>query len=108
MPGKDRIFVPTDQVGLLQKYIGAEGEAPRLHRMGGTEWVKAKSRAKAAVADLAKDLIVLYAERQVTGGFAFTPDTPWQREFEDAFPYEETPDQLSAIAEIKRIWKTAN
>lgn len=100
--GEDRIFVPTDQVGLLQKYIGAEGEVPRLHRMGGTEWVKAKTRAKSAVADLAKDLIALYAERQVARGFAFAPDTPWQREFEDAFPYEETPDQLSAIDEVKR------
>lgn len=100
--GEDRIFVPTDQVGLLQKYIGAEGEVPRLHRMGGTEWVKAKTKARAAVADLAKDLIALYAERQVTQGFAFAADTPWQREFEDTFPYEETPDQLSAIEEVKR------
>lgn len=104
--GEDRIFVPTDQVGLLQKYIGAEGEVPRLHRMGGTEWVKAKTRAKAAVADLAKDLIALYAQRQVTRGFSFSPDTPWQREFEEAFPYEETLDQLAAIDEVKRDMET--
>lgn len=100
--GEDKIYVPTDQVHLLQKYIGAEGEVPRLHRMGGTEWQKATSRAKAAVADLAKELIALYAARQVTPGFAFEPDTPWQKEFEEAFPYEETPDQLQAISEIKR------
>jgi transcription-repair coupling factor (superfamily II helicase) len=99
--GEDKIFVPTDQVGLLQKYIGAEGEAPRLHRMGGTEWAKAKSRAKAAVADLAKDLIALYAARQVERGYSFALDTPWQKEFEEAFPYEETLDQLSAICEVK-------
>lgn len=100
--GEDKIFVPTDQVGLLQKYIGAEGEVPRLHRMGGTEWLKAKSRARAAVADLAKDLIALYAQRQVARGFAFAPDTPWQGEFEDTFPYEETPDQLSSINDVKK------
>ncbi|MCX7780289.1 MAG: transcription-repair coupling factor [Negativicutes bacterium] len=99
--GEDKIYVPTDQVGLLQKYIGAEGEVPRLHRMGGSEWAKAKSRAKAAVADLAQDLIKLYAERQVARGFAFSPDTPWQREFEESFPYEETPDQLIVISEVK-------
>lgn len=99
--GTDKLFVPTDQLQALQKYIGSEGEVPRLHKMGGSEWVKAKTRAKAAVADLAKELIALYAERQVTKGFAFEPDTPWQGEFEDAFPYEETPDQISAIAEVK-------
>lgn len=99
--GQDKLYVPTDQVHLLQKYIGAEGETPRLHKMGGTEWVKAKSKAKAAVADMAKELVSLYAERQITSGYAFDPDTPWQKEFEEAFSYEETPDQLTAIAEIK-------
>ncbi|WP_425061299.1 transcription-repair coupling factor [Sporomusa carbonis] len=100
--GDDKLYVPTDQVGLLQKYIGAEGEVPRLSKMGGSDWLKAKSKAKAAVADMAKDLIELYAQRQLQVGYAFGPDTPWQREFEDAFPYEETPDQLQAIAEVKR------
>lgn len=99
--GDDKLFVPTDQVQLLQKYIGAEGEVPRLHKMGGAEWIKAKTKAKAAVADLAKELIALYAKRQVTPGYAFDPDTPWQREFEEAFPFEETPDQLTAIEEVK-------
>ena len=99
--GDDKLFVPTDQVQLLQKYIGAEGETPRLSRMGGAEWNRAKAKAKASVEDIAKDLIKLYAKRRSTPGFAFAEDTPWQREFEDAFPYEETPDQLVAINEIK-------
>lgn len=100
--GEDKLFVPTDQVHLLQKYIGSEGEAPRLTRMGGSDWLKAKTKAKAAATDLAKDLLALYAERQVSKGFNFEADTPWQQEFEEAFPFEETPDQLSALAEIKR------
>ncbi len=99
--GDDKLFVPTDQVGLLQKYIGSEGAVPRLHRMGGTEWIKAKARARASVEDIADELIELYAKRRAAKGFAFSPDTPWQREFEDAFPYEETPDQRRAIEEIK-------
>lgn len=99
--GEDKLYVPTDQVHLLQKYIGAEGEAPRLSKMGGSDWIKAKTKAKAAVADLAKELIALYAKRQITPGFAYDPDTPWQNEFEDAFQYEETPDQINALAEIK-------
>ncbi len=100
--GEDKLFVPTDQVHLLQKYIGSEGEAPRLTRMGGSDWLKAKTKAKAAATDLAKELIALYAERQVSKGFVFEADTPWQREFEEAFPFEETPDQLTALAEIKK------
>ncbi|SMD04368.1 transcription-repair coupling factor (superfamily II helicase) [Sporomusa malonica] len=98
--GDDKLYVPTDQVGLLQKYIGAEGEVPRLSKMGGSDWLKVKTKAKAAVADMAKELIELYAQRQLQVGYAFGPDTPWQREFEDAFPYEETPDQLQAITEV--------
>lgn len=100
--GDDKLYVPTDQVGLLQKYIGAEGEVPRLSKMGGSDWLKVKTKAKAAVADMAKELIELYAERQLKVGYSFQPDSPWQREFEDAFPFEETPDQLQAIAEVKR------
>ena len=99
--GDDKLFVPTDQVQYLQKYIGGEGEIPRLHRMGGTEWVKAKARAKASVEDIAHKLIDIYARRKKAEGFAFSADDNSQREFEDAFPYEETPDQLQAIAEIK-------
>ena len=97
----DKLYVPTDQVQLLQKYIGSEGDSPKLSRLGGTDWAKAKSRAKAAIADLARELLELYARRSITPGFAFLPDTPWQTEFEEAFPFEETPDQLTAVAEIK-------
>jgi transcription-repair coupling factor (superfamily II helicase) len=100
--GDDKLFLPTDQVNLLQKYIGSEGEVPRLHKMGGTEWAKAKAKVRASVADIAQELIRLYAERRVAEGYAFEKDTTWQREFEDAFPYEETPDQLAAIEDIKR------
>lgn len=99
--GTDKLFVPTDQVHLIQKYIGSEGDVPRLSKMNGTAWKKAKAKAKASVENIAKDLINLYAERKNGKGFAFAPDTPWQKEFEDAFPYEETADQLKAIAEIK-------
>ncbi|WP_298464241.1 transcription-repair coupling factor [uncultured Mitsuokella sp.] len=99
--GDDKLFVPTDQVGLLQKYIGAEGEVPRLHRMGGTEWVKAKARARKSVEDIAQKLIEIYAKRKDAKGFAFGPDDSSQREFEETFPYQETEDQLRAIAEIK-------
>ena len=100
--GDDKLFVPTDQVQLLQKYIGSEGEIPRLHRMGGTEWVKAKAKAKASVEDIAQHLIKIYAKRRKAKGIAFSPDDNLQREFEDAFPFEETPDQLRAIEEIKK------
>ena len=99
--GDDKLYVPTEQVNLLQKYIGAEGEVPRLHRMGGTEWVKAKARAKKFVEDIAKQLIEIYAKRKQAKGFAFSPDDSSQHDFEDAFPYQETDDQLKAIAEIK-------
>lgn len=99
--GDDKLFVPTDQVGLLQKYIGAEGEVPRLHRMGGTEWVKAKAKARKSVEDIAQKLIEIYAKRKDAKGFAFGPDDSSQREFEETFPYQETEDQLRAIAEIK-------
>ncbi len=100
--GDDKLFVPTDQVGLLQKYIGAEGQTPRLNRMSGTEWAKAKAKAKKAAADIADKLLKIYAERKNAKGFAFSPDDSYMREFEEAFPFEETADQLRAIADIKR------
>ncbi|MDF2499521.1 MAG: transcription-repair coupling factor [Anaerosporomusa subterranea] len=99
--GEDKLYLPTDQVHMLQKYIGSEGEVPRLSKMGGSDWLKAKTKAKAAVADIAKELLALYAERQVAKGFAFPTDTTWQAEFEEAFAYEETPDQLTALVEVK-------
>ncbi|MDG4828596.1 transcription-repair coupling factor [Solwaraspora sp. WMMD1047] len=98
-PG-DRLFVPTDQLDQLSRYVG--GEMPTLHKMGGSEWQKAKARARKAVREIAAQLIQLYAARKASKGHAFGPDTPWQRELEDAFPYTETPDQLAAIDEVKR------
>jgi transcription-repair coupling factor (superfamily II helicase) len=97
-PG-DRLFVPTDSLDQLSRYVG--GETPTLHKMGGSEWQKAKARARKAVREIAAQLIQLYAARQAAPGHAFGPDSPWQRELEDAFPYQETPDQLSAIEEVK-------
>ena len=100
--GDDKLFVPTDQVGLLQKYIGAEGAAPRLHRMGTADWARARAKAQKSVEDIADHLLEIYAKRKLAAGHAFTPDDAMQREFEEAFPYEETEDQLRAIEEIKR------
>ena len=97
-PG-DRLFVPTDQLDQVTRYVG--GEQPSLHRLGGADWQKAKGRARKAVKEIAAELIRLYAARTSAPGFAFSPDTPWQRELEDAFPYHETPDQLGAIDEVK-------
>ncbi|MGW0854738.1 transcription-repair coupling factor [Streptomyces sp. NPDC002690] len=97
-PG-DRLYIPTDQLEQVTKYVG--GEAPTLHRLGGADWTKTKQRAKKAVKEIAGDLIRLYSARMAAPGHAFAPDTPWQRELEDAFPYAETPDQLSTIAEVK-------
>ncbi len=98
-PG-DRVFVPTDSLEQVSKYVG--GEAPTVHRIGSGEWQKAKGRARKAVRQIAGELIRLYAARTSTPGYAFSPDTPWQRELEDAFSYIETPDQLSTIEEVKR------
>ena len=103
--GGDCLYVPATQLDLVSKYIGGgeDGESrQKLNKLGGTEWSKQKIKAKKAVKDLAKGLTKLYAERQRLPGFAFSPDSPWQQEFEDAFPYAETDDQLRAITEIKR------
>jgi transcription-repair coupling factor (superfamily II helicase) len=97
-PG-DRLYVPTDAIDQLSRYVG--GESPALHKLGGSDWQKAKSRARKAVREIAAQLIQLYAARKATKGHAYGPDTPWQRELEDAFPWVETPDQLSAIDEVK-------
>lgn len=100
--GEDRLYVPTDQVDLIQKYIGSEGVAPRINRLGGTEWARAKAKVKESVREMAKELLELYAAREALPGFQFSPDTVWQQEFEAAFPYEETPDQLQSIEEVKQ------
>lgn len=99
--GHDVLYVPTDQIQFLQRYIGNEGEAPRLSRMGGADWKKARAKAQKSIDNLAEKLVALYAKREITDGYAFPPDTPFQQEFEEAFPYEETQDQLKAVAAIK-------
>ncbi len=101
--GTDSLYVPATQLDLVSKYIGSgeENGGGKLSKLGGTDWAKAKSRAKAAAKDLAKGLIQLYAQRQRQPGFAFPPDDPWQKEFEERFEYQETDDQLRCVEEIK-------
>src|SRR6185295_1151404 len=94
--------VPLERMDLVQAYRSLEGAKPQLDRLGGTAWANRKSRVKKQLTDLADHLLELYAERKSTKGFSFSPDTPWQREFEDAFEFTETADQAAAIAEIKR------
>lgn len=95
----DRLYVPADTLDQVTRYVG--GEQPSLDRLGGADWAKRKGRAKKAVKQIAAELIKLYAARQATKGHAFGPDTPWQAELEDAFPFHETPDQLSTVEEVK-------
>ncbi|GAB2619916.1 transcription-repair coupling factor [Nocardioides ginkgobilobae] len=95
----DRLYVPADALDQVTRYVG--GEQPSLDRLGGADWAKRKGRARKAVREIAAELIKLYAARQATKGYAFGPDTPWQRELEDAFPFTETPDQLSTVEEVK-------
>jgi transcription-repair coupling factor (superfamily II helicase) len=97
-PG-DKLYVPTDQLDLLSRYVG--GEAPALSKMGGSDWSAAKGKARKAVRDIAVELVKLYSARMASKGHAFGPDTPWQRELEEAFPFAETPDQLTVIDEVK-------
>ncbi|WP_022881390.1 transcription-repair coupling factor [Gryllotalpicola ginsengisoli] len=97
-PG-DKLYVPTDQLDLLTRYVG--GEEPALSKMGGSDWAAAKSKARKAVRDIAVELVKLYSARMAAKGFAFPPDTPWQAELEEAFPFVETPDQLKTIQEVK-------
>ncbi len=100
--GTDSLYVPATQLDLVSKYIGGSEDRPvKLSKMGGAEWHKTKSRAKAAAKELAKDLVLLYAQRQKQKGYAFAPDSPWQIEFEENFGYQETDDQLRCIVEIK-------
>ena len=102
--GTDTLYLPATQLDSISKYIGGgdDTQHKKLSKLGGTEWERAKSRTRAAVKDLAKGLIQLYAQRQRQPGYAFAPDSAWQREFEDDFPYQETEDQLRSIAEIKK------
>ncbi|HVL26735.1 MAG TPA: transcription-repair coupling factor [Acidimicrobiales bacterium] len=97
--GGDKLYVPSDQIDAIRHYTG--GETPTLHRLNGSEWQKTRARVKAAVREIAQELVVLYQRRLASAGHAYPADTPWQQELEEAFPYRETPDQLRAITEVK-------
>jgi len=97
--GSDRLYLPSDQIELIRPYTG--GESPTLNRMGGADFARAKARVRSEVRRIAQELVVLYQRRITTTGHAYEPDTPWQRELEDSFPYQETPDQLQAIVDVK-------
>ncbi|HSM02153.1 MAG TPA: transcription-repair coupling factor [Acidimicrobiia bacterium] len=98
--GQDRLYVPTDQLAAVRPYTG--GESPRLSRMGGADWERTRGKVRKAVAAVAEEVVALHRKRARASGTAFAPDTPWQREMEAAFPFEETPDQLTAISEVKQ------
>ena len=100
--GEDLLYVPVDQMDIIQKYVGADGVVPKVNRLNGGDWRKTKEKAKAAVRMMAKELLALSAQRKLEQGYAFGEDTVWQREFEDQFPYEETQDQLRCVREIKQ------
>ncbi len=100
--GNDTLYVPVDQIDLVQRYVGAEDKQPKVYHLGGAEWTRVKQKVSRTVRDIAEDLVKLYAARQASPGHPFAADTPWQKDFESMFPYEETPDQLRAIQEIKR------
>src|SRR5688572_21803728 len=97
-----KLYVPVERLDLVQRYSSAEGHQPQLDRLGGLGWQKTKAKAKRAMRDMADELLRLYAERKLVGGFAFAADTPWQQEFEDGFPFVLTPDQETAIEDVKK------
>ncbi len=97
--GADKLYVPSDQIDFIRRYTG--GESPTLHKLGGADFARAKTKVASAVAEIAQELVVLYQQRANTAGHAYEPDTPWQTEMEQAFPYELTPDQAKAIVEVK-------
>ena len=99
--GDDKLYVPVEQLDMVQKYIGSEGNAPKISKLGSSEWTKAKNKVKKSIEEIAEDLVKLYAVRSTLKGFKFTKDTIWQKQFEEEFPYEETPDQITAINDIK-------
>ncbi|MFP4978592.1 transcription-repair coupling factor [Paenibacillus sp. CN-4] len=100
--GGDKLSVPIEQIDLIQKYVGSEDKEPKIYKLGGNEWTRVTNKVRSSVQDIADDLIKLYAERQSAPGYGFEKDTQEQREFEEMFPYEETPDQIRAIGEIKK------
>lgn len=99
---EDKLFIPVTQLNLIQKYVASESKTPKINKLGGSEWAKTKRKVTAKIEDIADDLILLYAKRESEKGYAFQPDDAYQKEFEDAFPYSETDDQLRSTAEIKR------
>ncbi|GAA0781796.1 transcription-repair coupling factor [Hathewaya limosa] len=99
--GNDLLYVPVDQLDLVQKYIGSEGKTPKISKLSSAEWSKTKRKVKKSIEDIAEDLVKLYAARSILKGHQYTKDTVWQKQFEDEFPFQETPDQLTAIEEIK-------
>jgi transcription-repair coupling factor (superfamily II helicase) len=105
--GSDKLYLPVDRINLVQRYIGAEGAEPRVDRLGGAAWDKAKAKAREAVQEMAAELLKIYASRQVHDGFAFAPPDDLFREFEAAFAFEETPDQMSAIEDVLRDMESA-
>lgn len=100
--GEDRLYIPVDQIDLIQKFIGGDSTKPKVSKLGSGDWIKTKTKVKKAIEDMAKDLLELYAMRHALKGFKFSPDGHWQKQFEDFFPYEETGDQLKCIEEIKK------
>ncbi|WP_059048745.1 transcription-repair coupling factor [Paenibacillus senegalimassiliensis] len=100
--GGDKLSVPIEQIDMIQKYVGSEEKEPKVYKLGGNEWTRVKNKVRSSVQDIADDLIKLYAERQAAPGYGFEKDSPEQHEFEGMFPYDETPDQLRAIEEIKK------
>ncbi|NLL80885.1 MAG: transcription-repair coupling factor [Tissierellia bacterium] len=104
--GKDKLYLPIDQMNMVQKYVGSDSK-PKVNKLSGSEWSKAKTKAKKAVEEMAYDLVELYAKREKLKGYAFSPDTPWQRQFEDLFTYEETEGQLRSVEEIKEDMEKA-
>ncbi|MEH7116678.1 transcription-repair coupling factor [Neobacillus vireti] len=105
--GSDKLYVPVEQIDLVQKYVGSEGKEPKVYKLGGTDWKKVKKKVESSVQDIADDLIKLYAEREAAVGYAFSPDGDLQREFETSFAYQETDDQLRSIHEIKKDMERA-
>lgn len=99
---EDKLYVPVEQLDLVQKYIGNEGKNPKINKLGGSEWTKAKRKVKKSIEEIAEDLVKLYAIRSTLNGFKYSKDTVWQKQFEEEFPYDETPDQLTSINEIKK------
>ena len=98
----DKLYVPVDQLDLVQKYIGSEGKSPKINKLGSAEWSKAKAKVRKSINEIAQDLVKLYATRATLKGHKYSKDTEWQRQFEDEFPFEETPDQITSLEEIKK------